>query len=97
VAELVILNPVAEKRIEKFDVARRRPSLEGKTVGLYWNGKPGGEVLLEHSAELLRQKYGGIEFKNFLGQAGSMMRHLTPKQADQIANECEAVIGATSD
>ena len=43
-SKLTITNPVAKAQIETADAeriapARRKPSLEDRTVGLYWNGK----------------------------------------------------------
>ena len=95
--ELKVLNPVADKKVEKSKLSSRLTDLIGKTIGLYWNGKPGGKVLLEQSAKLLSQRYSGISFKSYIGAGGSLMRQTTVEQADAIARECNAVIGATAD
>lgn len=95
--ELVVLNPVADAKTEKMELASRLTDLNGKTIGLFWNAKSGGDVLLEQNAELLKQRYSGIKFRNYLGAEGFVMRHLTAEQAEVIARECDAVIGSTSD
>jgi hypothetical protein len=39
--------------IKPVEVAPHPTSLEGKTILLRWNGKPGGNMFLDHVAELL--------------------------------------------
>ncbi len=50
---------------EPLKLAPRITSLEGKTVGLRWNGKPNGEILLNKVAELLKVKVPGIKVIKF--------------------------------
>ena len=94
---LEVKNPVAEQSISKVKLAPRLSDLKGKTIGLYWNMKAGGDVVLDRTLELLSEKYEDLHFKRFNGSVGFSMRHVTPDDADQIATECDAVIGATSD
>lgn len=96
-AELGVLNPVAEVKKEKIEIAPRLPDLRGKTIGLYWNMKPGGDVMQEQTCELLKQRHPEIKFKNYTGAVGSLTKYLTEEQADLIAGECEAVVGYTAD
>jgi len=42
--------------------AQRAHTLNGKTVGLAWNGKPGGEEALEEIAALLSQSFAGVQY-----------------------------------
>ena len=97
--EIDVLNPVAVTKAESDDVelAPRLAELKGKTIGLFFNQKAGGDVLLEETAQLLQQRYDGITFKNYLGAVGHIMRHATPEQADEITKECDAVIASTAD
>jgi hypothetical protein len=96
--ELQVLNPVANiVKGEKTAIAPRLVSLTNKTIGLYWNGKPGGTSLLEHTTALLKQRYANIEFRNYVGMVGAAMRQMTSEQADTISKECDAVISATAD
>jgi len=59
---LEVLNPVAEKPERKFELAPRPSNLSGKTIGLYWNAKPGGNIIRERTAQLLSQKVRGDSF-----------------------------------
>ena len=47
--EMKVLNPVAAQDTREFPVAARAASLDGVTLGLAWNGKPGGDIALERS------------------------------------------------
>ncbi|MCC6436409.1 MAG: hypothetical protein IT196_15340 [Acidimicrobiales bacterium] len=101
-AELTIVNPVAEARAEtalsvRFDPAPRLDSLAGKTVGLFWNGKNGGQYGLSRTKENLQRLYSDIRFVDYIGAHGAVMRRATPEQHDQMAEECDLVIGATAD
>ena len=97
--EIDVLNPVAVTKAESDDVelAPRLVELKGKTIGLFFNQKAGGDVLLEETGHLLQQRYDDITINNYLGAVGHIMRHATPEQADEIAGECDAVIAATAD
>ena len=50
---------------EPLKLAPRITSLEGKTIGLRWNGKPNGEILLNKVADLLKVKVPGIKVIKF--------------------------------
>lgn len=96
-ATLEILNPVAEIRRGKVEPARRLDTLEGKTIGLYWNQKPGGDIALGHMASELSKRFGGLAFRNYLGSVGSPSRQATPEDVARIAREVDAVIGTNAD
>ncbi len=36
------------------------PDLNGKTIGLFWNGKPNGDVFLNRLAERLKAGFNGL-------------------------------------
>ncbi len=96
-AKLQIINPQASTVIESVKPAQRVAALQGKTIGLYWNMKAGGDVGLEQTAELLRKRLPGTEFRNYVGSVGAMLRHATAEDADRVARETDAVVGTTSD
>jgi hypothetical protein len=91
-AELIVLNPVARVDRPKIPSAARPADLSGKTIGLFWNGKSGGETLLDQSAVLLKQRYSGLKFRHY---DPSTLK--TAQQYDAMARECDAVIQATGD
>lgn len=99
---LTVVNPVAEARAEtamsvRFDPAPRLGDLTGKTIGLFWNGKNGGQYALARTKEQLARRYGGVRFVEYIGAHGAVMRRATPEQHDQMAKECDLVVGTTAD
>jgi hypothetical protein len=61
VADWELLVPEGAVIKEPLKLAPRITTLEGKTVGLRWNGKPNGEILLNKVAELLKEKVPTIK------------------------------------
>ena len=58
---LRVLNPAGEvEKIEKKTLAPRPNSLDGKRVGLVFNQKTGGDILLTRTAELLKKRFKDI-------------------------------------
>lgn len=96
-APLKVFNPVARPVQTRLTPAPRISDLNGKRIGLYWNMKAGGDVALQHIRELLEKRFPNARFSSYHGDVGFTMRHLTPKEADRIAREVDAVIGTTSD
>ncbi|GBD10522.1 hypothetical protein HRbin23_00166 [bacterium HR23] len=94
---LKVYNPVAKPVQSRLAPAPRLSTLEGRRIGLYWNMKAGGDVALEHTQRLLEKRFPQARFSFYHGDVGFTMRHLTPREADRIAREVDAVIGTTSD
>ena len=74
-ALLDIVNPVAEARQdagmdEQFPPAARLDVLDGKTIGLFWNGKPGGGVALARVKENLSKRFKNMSFVDTYGAFG---------------------------
>jgi hypothetical protein len=57
-----LVNPEGAARAVTLHPAARLADLTGKTIGLAWNGKPGGDVALEHIAKLLGERVRCIRF-----------------------------------
>ena len=53
-AKLTVLNPVANTVVTKMQLADRLPDPNAKRVGLYWNGKGGGDIALRTIGEQLQ-------------------------------------------
>jgi hypothetical protein len=99
---LAIVNPVAEplastQEAERFAPAPRPDSLDGKTIGLFWNGKPQGDIGLEHTRRNLERLYDGPRFVEVFGEKGGLTRFAGPGQLDLMVEQCDVVVGATAD
>jgi hypothetical protein len=63
--EWELVNPEGVCTAESVKMPPRLTTLEGKTVGLSWNGKIGSKELLTEIADLLSQKVKDIKFIKF--------------------------------
>jgi hypothetical protein len=95
--KLVVANPIAQSTVQTIAPAPRLTDLNGKTIGLYWNIKAGGDAALDRTEEVLSDRYPAAKFVRLIGSIGSTVRHLTPKDGDHIAATCDAVVGTTGD
>lgn len=59
--ELKVLNPAGAAKVAKGTGAPRVGSLDGKRIGLIYNQKPQGDVLLQRTAELLKERFKNVE------------------------------------
>ena len=75
-AKLTIVNPVAEAEsgtstAQRFPPAPRPDTLDGKTIGLFWNAKAGGEIALARTRERLASIYPNAKFVDYFGRSGN--------------------------
>ena len=96
--KLEVLNPVADiLKPQEVSLAPRLGDFSGKTIGLYWNAKPSGDVINQATAEVLSKKFKDICFKDYFGSMGSVMRQATAEDVAMMTKECDAVIGSLAD
>ena len=100
--KLQIMSPAADSVNFKVPPAPRLASLEGKTIGLYNNLTGGGDIAVERVAEHLSRRYPNVKFERYGGNlrpgrpALGRATHIDAEEADRIAREVDAVIGATA-
>ncbi len=92
-----VFNPVAESVDKTLAPAARPSGLDGKRIALFWNMKPGGDVALDETERILRERYPTATFRRYTGDIGSLVRHITYGFADSVSKECDALIGTTGD
>jgi hypothetical protein len=97
VPKLDVLNPVADSLEMKVDPALRPDTLDGKRIGLYWNVKAGGNHALDRVEQLLSERYEGVSFYRHHGSVGWIMRHATAEDTAAIRENCDVVVGTSSD
>jgi len=90
--EWEVFNPEAEYEILGGRGADRLKDLKNRKIGLLWNGKPNGNVLLEAVGNLLKQQFDKLELINFNRSIG-----IGQKERERIARSCDAVIAAVAD
>ena len=100
--KLQIMSPAADRVDFKVPPAPRLASLEGKTIGLYNNMTGGADIAVERVAEHLRQRFPNVKFERYGGAlrpdrpALSRGVHIDEEEAIRIAEEVDAMIGATA-
>lgn len=101
-SKLEVVNPVARAEAEeplakRVAPAKRPATLAGQTIGLFWNGKPQGDVGLARAREQLARLFEGSRFLDVFGEKGGLNRYASPSQVELMASECAAVVAATAD
>ncbi|OPY66479.1 MAG: hypothetical protein A4E57_02798 [Syntrophorhabdaceae bacterium PtaU1.Bin034] len=90
---LEVLNPRGEiPPSATFSPVTRVPDLAGKTIGIYWIGKAGGNNFWDAVEELLKQKYPTAKVKRYQGPFD-----LSQKTADTVAKECDVFFYGVGD
>ena len=92
--KIKVLNPVAPVLgdVDASPMATRPASLDGKTIGLVWNGKANGDVALKRAGELIQNSVPGVKLKFYSGALP------TPKFImEQAKGEVDVAIGCTAD
>ena len=80
--------------------APRPTTLEGKRIGLHWNGKPNGDFFLNRVAALLSQKYKNIRIQKFWEIDPARTAHAdrkTDEALDFMAKNADLVISSNAD
>ena len=84
-----LLNPAGERQIEPKEIAARITTLENKTVALFWNSKPNGNLFLDRIAELLTDQVKNIRVIKLWEVMSSMetttTNLLSSEQLEEIA------------
>jgi hypothetical protein len=91
---LEVMDPVSPQQgeVQAAPYAPRPKSLEGKTIGLIWNGKAHGDDALKHAGELIRQRIPSVKVNFYSGALPCPEPLLS-----QAKKEIDAAIGCTAD
>lgn len=90
--EWEVLNPEAEYDKPVQELAPRLTDLDNKKIGLFGNGKPNADKLLDALGELLQKRYPNlavIKYPLWIGAGDENIR--------RMAEECDGVIAAVGD
>lgn len=92
--DLEVLNPVSPQQgeVSAFPYAKRPSSLEGKVVGLMWNGKAHGDDALKKAGELIKQAVPSVDIRFYSGALP-----FPDPIRDTAISEIDVAIGTTAD
>lgn len=94
---IFVFDPTAKKKISKKVGSRRLTTITGKHIGVIWNGKLGGDILLNRVAELLADQCGASEVERVDDRADKMGVCVDGAVIDRLVKECDAVVLGTGD
>jgi hypothetical protein len=94
-----VLNPRGIPGVVKATgrIAQRPGTLDGKTVGLFWSGKPGGDALLSRVGELLQWRFSGVKLVKYFPGKTDVSSAAHPTTIKKVAEQCQIVVNGTLD
>ncbi|MEK7681541.1 MAG: hypothetical protein AAB502_01375 [Chloroflexota bacterium] len=93
--KVVLLNPTVPLKNAALGALAPRPSaLRGKKVGVLWNEKPNGDILLGRLAERLNQTF---EFSGRLSRTKHPAARASNEILNELAESCDIVINGIGD
>ena len=95
--ELELLVPEAPGMVVKGTVTSSLETLEGKSIGLFWNGKPNGDVFLKKAGELLKTRFKNIKLIEYMPGKVDSTSGANPANLRKVAQECDLVLLSLGD
>ena len=97
--EWTLMSPVAEVQIEQIKITGRVADLNGKTIGLFWNGKPNGDIFLNEIGEQLKAKFETVNIvKMWEVKPETRTAFGNPAENHKfMAQNADVIIGASAD
>jgi len=94
-----VMNPVGDADIENLGGATRLDDFSGKRIGLWWNGKPNGDIFLDEVARQLETHYPGMTAVRMweIDPATTTAYGVPRDKLERMARSADLVIGALAD
>ena len=92
---IMVLDPTVKPKHKSISIARRLMDLNGKAVGILWNEKPNGDILLNRIKEKLSQKYNPSEI--IWRAKDTASRPANSATLNDLASRADMVINAIAD
>ncbi|OGO21687.1 MAG: hypothetical protein A2144_13665 [Chloroflexi bacterium RBG_16_50_9] len=94
--QLEVLVPVAPAEAPITDTGLRGHTIAGKRLGLFWNRKPNGDILLSRFGELLQERHSDTKIEWLQGK-GDPAKGAPMSAIKEALKKCDAVILAAGD
>lgn len=94
--KIMVLDPTSKGKLKESEIKRRSISLEGKVIGIIWNGKPRGDTLLDRFSELLTERFHFPQILK-LDERADMHSGLAESVIDEFSRKCDFVIIGVGD
>jgi hypothetical protein len=89
-----LLDPTAEADVREMAIAPRLSDLQGKRLGILWNEKPNGDVLLSRLQGLLEKH---CDLGSVLWRQKGSAEKISTHTLEELANGSDFVLNALAD
>ena len=89
-----LLDPTAEADVQEMAIAPRLSKLQGKRLGVLWNEKPNGDVLLSRLQRLFEKDY---DLGNVLWRQKGSAEKISKHTLEELAQGSDFVLNALAD
>ena len=93
--KIEILVPVAEINLGEVRMTERPSNLNGKVIGLMWDGKPNGDLLLDNLGEELKKKF--LHSEILMNSKPRATSGALDEVLEELSTKCNLVILAIAD
>jgi hypothetical protein len=93
---IIVLDPTSTKKRRPAEMVRRPSDLTGKRLAVIWNGKLGGDVLLDRFAALLNERFNLAHVER-VDHRSDTASNLDEAVLKRLKETCDAAIIGTGD
>jgi len=79
------------------ELSQRLDTLEGKTIGLFWNTKPNGDIFLDRVGELLVEQFRDVKLIKYFPGKPTVINPCPLPAIREVAENCDGVINGFGD
>ena len=92
---LEVLEPTGAPVGGRGVLSPRLDTLDGKTIGILWNGRPAGDKIFNRMMEILKERH---KIKEVVFRDKPFLGNIAPKDVlDDLIGKCDAVITGVGD
>jgi hypothetical protein len=93
---ILVFNPTGTKSGKEKVGAPRLSGIDGKRIGVIWNGKLGGDVFLSRVSEVLAERFG-VKVVERVDDRGDTNRVIDQAVVNRLVATCDAAVIGTGD
>ncbi len=89
--KIVVLNPSSKLRDQEVNILNLPASLKGKILGILWNGKLGGDILLNRIGERLKERFNLSEILK-IDERSDFQSGLSEEIINELVGKCGLIL-----
>lgn len=94
--KIVLLDPTSKGKPQEVRRTKYPTNLEGKVLGIIWNGKLGGDILLDRFGELLMERFHLSQILK-LDERADTHSGLAETAINELSEKCHCIIIGVGD